>query len=74
MAGSLFTTEYFSCPSCALPYRATKEPLPSKRSGSFSCEVCSGTVHTWSGAYDFFDWKIDQPEAREFGKRWAAPS
>jgi hypothetical protein len=73
MAGSLFTIEYFSCPNCALPYSATREQHSSRHSGSFACEVCHVKVHTWSGNCDFFDWKVDQPEAREFGKRWPAP-
>jgi hypothetical protein len=71
MAGSLFTTEYFSCPSCGLTYSATREQLPAKHSGSFACQVCEAKVHVWSGNFDLFEWKIDQPEAREFGKRWA---
>jgi hypothetical protein len=70
MAGSLFTVEFFSCPSCALPYAATREQHTTKHSGSFHCEVCGTQVHAWSGNYDFFGWKVDKPEAPAFGKRW----
>jgi len=70
MAGSLFTTEFFNCPTCALPYAATKEQHKTKHSGSFNCEVCDTQVHAWSGNHDFFGWKVDKPAAREFGKRW----
>ena len=70
MASDIWTTEYFSCPNCGLPYTATKEQHPDKHSGSFSCEVCGIKVHAWSGNYDFFDWKVDQPKAPVFGKRW----
>jgi hypothetical protein len=73
MAGSLFTTEYFNCPRCALPYAATREQVPAKRSGSFCCEVCGVQVHAWSGNHDFFDWKIDKQDAPAFGRRWATP-
>jgi hypothetical protein len=71
MAGSLFTVEYFSCPSCALPYSVTKEEHRTRHSGSFACEVCGTEIHAWSGNYDFFDWQVDKPEMPDFGKRWA---
>jgi transcription elongation factor Elf1 len=71
MAGALWTTEYFNCPNCGLPYTATREQHPYKHSGRFSCEVCGGKVHTWSGNYDFFNWKVDQTGSPAFGKRWA---
>jgi hypothetical protein len=71
MAGSIWTTEFFDCPHCGLSYSATKEQHSAKHSGSFACEVCAGEVHAWSGNFDFFGWKIDQPKAPAFGKRWA---
>ena len=70
MASGIWTTEYFSCPNCGLPYTATREHHPDKRSGSFSCEVCGSEVHAWAGPYDFFDWKVDQASSPVFGKRW----
>jgi predicted RNA-binding Zn-ribbon protein involved in translation (DUF1610 family) len=70
MASDIWKTEYFNCPNCGLPYTATREQHPSKHSGSFSCEVCGVKVHAWSGYYDFFDWKVDQPKSPVFGKRW----
>ncbi len=70
MANGLWTTEYFGCPNCGLTYVATREHHPDKRSGSFSCEVCDGKVHVWSGNHDFFDWKVDRANAPVFGRRW----
>ena len=70
MASGIWTTEYFSCPNCGLPYTATREHHPDKRIGSFSCDVCASEVHAWSGQYDFFDWKVDQASSPVFGKRW----
>jgi hypothetical protein len=69
MARSTWTTEYFDCPKCRMPYTATKEPHPDKHSGSFNCEICGVEVHAWSGPYDFFDWTIDKAESPAFGKR-----
>ena len=71
MASEIWKTEYFSCPNCGLPYTATREQHATKHSGSFSCEVCGVKVHAWSGYYEFFDWKVDQPKSPAFGKRWA---
>ena len=70
MAGTIWTIEQFSCPDCGLLYTATREDHPHKRAGSFSCEVCGGSVHAWSGHHDFFGWKIDQRKAPSFGRRW----
>ncbi|TMJ51967.1 MAG: hypothetical protein E6G85_13390 [Alphaproteobacteria bacterium] len=70
MASATWTTEYFSCPNCGLPYTATREQHPNKHSDRFSCEVCRGIVHAWPGNYDFFDWKVDQAKSLIFGKRW----
>jgi hypothetical protein len=36
-------------------------------------QVCGTEVHARSGYYDFFAWKVDKPDTRDFGKRWAAP-
>ena len=69
MASGIWTTEYFTCPDCGMPYSATKEEHPDKRSGSFSCNICGGEVHAWSGVYDFFDWKTDKAKSPVFGKK-----
>ena len=69
MAGSIWTTEFFDCPSCGLGYAATREQCPARHSGRFACEVCGAEVHAWSGNHDFFNWKIDQPTSPVFGKR-----
>jgi hypothetical protein len=45
------------------------EQHPDKHSGSFNCTVCEVEVHAWSGAYDFFGWKIDQTKSPVFGKK-----
>lgn len=71
MASSIWTIEYFNCPSCGLPYTATREHHPDKHSGKFKCEVCDTKVHEWSGNYDFFDWKVDVVKSPVFGKRWS---
>jgi len=71
MASTIWTTEYFSCPNCGLPYTATREQHATRHTGSFSCEVCGVKVHVWSGNYDFFDWQVDKPNSPMFGKRWA---
>jgi predicted RNA-binding Zn-ribbon protein involved in translation (DUF1610 family) len=70
MTSNRWTIEYFSCPNCGLPYTATREHHPYKHSGSFKCEVCGIKVHTWSGNYDFFGWKVDHAKSPAFGKRW----
>ncbi len=69
MASPIWTTEYFTCPSCGMAYTATKEQHSDKHSGSFNCRICGTEVHAWSGLYDFFDWKFDKVEAPVFGKR-----
>jgi hypothetical protein len=70
MASDIWTTEYFSCPNCGLPYIAIREKHPYTHSGHFSCEVCSTKVHEWSGNYEFFDWKVAQTKSPDFGRRW----
>jgi hypothetical protein len=69
MASRIWTTEYFDCPNCGMPYTATKEEHPDKRSGSFNCQICGVEVHAWSGAYDFFGWETDKASAPIFGKK-----
>ena len=69
MASGIWTTEYFDCPNCGMPYTATKEEHPDKRTGSFNCQICGVEVHAWSGAYDFFNWKTDKASAPVFGKK-----
>ncbi|MDR3484544.1 MAG: hypothetical protein P4M05_06505 [Bradyrhizobium sp.] len=70
MASGIWTTEYFSCPDCGLPYTARRERHQYKQSGSFSCEVCGSKVHAWSGNYEFFDWEVGKVNPPAFGKRW----
>lgn len=70
MASDIWTTTYFNCPDCGLPYSAVRELHPDKRSGSFACEVCGSEVHAWAGNFDFFNWKVEKVSAPVFGKRW----
>lgn len=69
MANSIWTLEQFTCPSCGMNYRATREELPNKRSGSFICIVCDAEVHAWSGHHDFFDWTAVKIMAPVFGRK-----
>ena len=69
MARSIWTTEYFDCPKCRMPYAATKEGHAERRSGSFNCQICGTEVHAWSGLHDFFDWKIMKTDSPVFGKK-----
>jgi hypothetical protein len=64
-----WTTELFPCPDCGMSYTATKEQHPDKHSGSFECIVCKAEVHTWSGLYEFFDWKAINTRSPVFGKK-----
>ena len=74
MAAGIWTIEHFTCPNCGMNYVATKEQHSEKQSGSFSCKVCNGEVHAWSGLDGFFDWKIDKAMSPVFGKRWGRES
>jgi len=69
MASGIWTTEYFDCPNCGMPYTATKEEHPDKHTGSFNCQICGVEVHAWSGDYDFFNWKTDKASTPVFGKK-----
>lgn len=69
MASGIWTTEYFDCPNCGMPYTATREEHPDKHTGSFNCRICGVEVHAWSGPYDFFDWKTDKAKSPVFGKK-----
>jgi hypothetical protein len=61
-------TVIFSCAKCGLGYEATQEQHPDKHFGSFKCEDCKAEVHSWSGVYDFFDWKAKKMQPAVFGK------
>ena len=69
MANSVWSTEEFNCPSCGMNYVATREEHQDKRYGSFKCRVCETEVHSWSGCFDFFDWKAIKTRLPTFGKK-----
>ena len=69
MANSIWTTEYFACPSCGMNYTATREESQAKHSGSFACIVCDAEVHHWSGRHDFFDWTAQRMASPVFGRK-----
>lgn len=69
MANTIWTTEEFSCPSCGMNYTATREEYPDRRSGDFSCRICSAEVHTWSGHHHFFNWQAVRSNVPVFGKK-----
>ena len=50
-------TVIFVCPQCSAGYMATQKPNPSKRGGSFACEVCRTEIYAWSGHYAYLDWQ-----------------
>jgi hypothetical protein len=47
----------FVCPKCGIGYRAICEQQHSEQSGRFDCIDCRVEVHSWSGMYDYTDWK-----------------
>jgi hypothetical protein len=69
MASGIWTTEYFTCPGCALDYAATKEQHSTRHAGRFECRLCQAEVHAWSGLHDFFDWKAQTVKSPIFGKK-----
>jgi hypothetical protein len=71
MASSIWTTEEFTCPGCGMDYSATREQHQHKHSGNFECRVCQTEVHAWSGAYDYFGWKVIKRTSPVFGRKTA---
>nr|WP_291601898.1 hypothetical protein [Bradyrhizobium sp.] len=70
MAGSIWTTEQFTCPGCGMNYTATREEHPDKRSGRFRCSICKAEVHAWSGRQSFFKWEAIKTKTPVFGRRF----
>jgi hypothetical protein len=69
MTSGTQTTVIFSCPKCGLLYQATQEQCPDKHFGTFNCGDCKTSVHSWSGVYDFFDWKAIVMKPMTFGAK-----
>ena len=56
---------HFSCPHCATVYTAGQEQRPGRHPGDFYCRECGTPVHSWTGLYNFADWKpVTIPEGR----------
>jgi predicted RNA-binding Zn-ribbon protein involved in translation (DUF1610 family) len=51
------TTVLFVCPNCGAGYQVTQERLAMKASGTFGCQICRTEIYSWSGNYDYSDWK-----------------
>ncbi len=48
--------DLFICPKCRTSYVGTyKVGIVSSR-GTFKCDDCEATVHTWNGVRDYFKW------------------
>jgi len=59
----------FTCQKCGAIYECTYKDFPaSDPLQIFKCEIegCDGTVHSWKGTRDYFDWKV-KPSAAPAG-------
>jgi hypothetical protein len=57
MENSGQTKVLFCCAKCGAGYQAIQQWSPVRATGSFKCQVCRETLHSWAGRYDYFDWK-----------------
>jgi hypothetical protein len=55
------TKVLFCCAKCGAAYQAIQRRSPVRATGSFKCQVCRETLHSWAGRYDYFDWKAIEP-------------
>jgi predicted RNA-binding Zn-ribbon protein involved in translation (DUF1610 family) len=46
---------YFACHECGRLYLTSQQSHHGR--GYFDCRDCGASVHTWSGRYDFTDWR-----------------
>jgi hypothetical protein len=54
----------FACTGCSAPFEATQIHRPAK--GAFACGFCDAEVYSWSGPYDYTDWRsVRRPRGRE---------
>jgi len=51
----------FCCARCEAAYQAIQQRLGVRVTGSFKCQVCRETLHSWAGRYDYFDWTAIEP-------------
>jgi predicted SprT family Zn-dependent metalloprotease len=57
MENSGQTKVLFCCAKCGAAYQAIQQRSPVRATGSFKCQVCRETLHSWAGRYDYLDWK-----------------
>jgi hypothetical protein len=54
----------FACTACTAPFEA-RQILQLGSSGTFTCGFCGDEVHSWSGSYDYADWRsVRRPRLR----------
>jgi|EndMetStandDraft_5_1072996.scaffolds.fasta_scaffold12634_7 hypothetical protein len=54
----------FACTACTAPFEA-RQILQPESSGTFTCGFCGDEVHSWSGSYDYADWRsVRRPRHR----------
>ena len=54
----------FACSACTAPFQAVQILRPG--SGTFICKFCGDEMHSWSGHYDYTDWRsVRRPRNRE---------
>jgi hypothetical protein len=46
----------FACTGCSAPFEAIQIYRPAE--GTFACEFCEGEVYSWSGRYDYTNWRV----------------
>ena len=54
---------------CGLGYKATQEHVPGNNAGRFECITCFAEVHSWSGVYDYAEWKAIKMRSRVIGRK-----
>src|SRR5262245_22752360 len=47
------TKVLFCCAKCGAAYQAIQQWSPVRATGSFKCQVCRETLHSWAGRYDY---------------------
>jgi hypothetical protein len=57
----------FACTGCSAPFVATQ--IHRRAEGAFACGFCDGEVFSWSGRYDYTNWRsVRRPRHR---KAWS---
>ncbi len=63
------TTVLFVCPNCGAGYQVTQEWRAIEASGTFGCRICRTEIYSWSGNYDYFDWKAFEANTKRCRQR-----